>query len=85
MLYRKRAVYLKTKTSKKIRVLLSQWCNTLTRECEELQYEKQLVAEDFLEIEQLDESENSKNVKYILNKAANDLNFKIRRTDFQLV
>ena len=85
MLYWKREVYSKTKTSKKIRVLLSQWCNTLTRECKELQYEKQLVAEDFLEIEQLDESENSKNVKYILNKAANDLNFKIRRTDFQLV
>ena len=79
----------KNRNIEKIRVLLRQWRNTLTRECEELEHEKQLVARDFFPspsgIERFDKSEISENAKYILKKAANDPNFKIRRTDFCLV
>ena len=61
---------------------------TLTRECEELEKKKQLVASDFFptpsEIEWFDKSEISEFAKYILKKAANDTDFKFRRTDFSL-
>ena len=54
----------------KIRVLLRQRRNTLTRECEELEKKKQLAASDFFpcpsEIERFDKSEISGFAKYIL-------------------
>ena len=79
----------KNQNLEKVRVLLRQWRNTLYKEIQELDYEKQLNARDFFptpsDIEIFDKSEISNSAIATLKQAATMPNFKVTKTNFCLV
>ena len=79
----------KNQNLEKVRVLLRQWRNTLYKEIQELDYEKQLNARDFFptpsEIEIFDKSEISISAMTTLKQAAAAPNFQVTKTNFCLV
>ena len=79
----------KNQNLEKVRVLLRQWRNTLYKEIQELDYEKQLNARDFFptpsDIEIFDKSEISNSAIATLKQAATVPKFKVTKTNFCLV